>query len=207
MKIKLLPLILILLLSCFGCGPKKTIEYQGKTLRQWEWKAVSDNPEDRIAAAKALGKLGPKNGLSSLVRLLSDKNQRVKFAAELAVMEMGKTAVPYLTNLLHSPDKEVRTNAYKALIRTLVDMRKEGVQPLANLLKDSDPKVRIAAVNGLVQADPKNRALIPTIDEALKTEENPHVRKAYNLALVTIKAQQGRSKKYSPTPFTMPTSK
>ena len=198
---KFLSSILAILLLCSGCGYKAKQEYQGKTLRQWEWKAISENPQDRIDAAKALGSFGPRKGLSSLLKLLDDKDKRVKFAADLAMRDMGRSALPYLTELLQDPDPEVRTNASKALVEGLVDMRRDGVPQLLELLQNSEPNVRISAAKGLLVADPDNKSEIPAIEEALGKEDNPHVRKVLVNTLQLLKTQQGKSKGQLHEPF------
>ena len=97
---RLLPSILLLLLFCLGCGHKaRPDRYQGKPLRYWESQADSENFDSRRAAAKALGEIGP-NGVPTLLILSQDQDSRVRASATLAMLSMGKRAVPQLIESL-----------------------------------------------------------------------------------------------------------
>jgi hypothetical protein len=135
---------LLLMLVCFGCGPKPLPDhYQGKPLRHWQAMAASADPVNRRAAGKALGKIGPK-GLPAIVVLFQDPDASVRTSAVLALVGMGRTAVPPLIELLRAPDPAVRMGAAKAI--TFVGASAEEAGPaLQEATGDSDDGVRKAA--------------------------------------------------------------
>jgi HEAT repeat protein len=137
-------LLLLLLLVCFGCGPKPLPDhYQGKSLRHWQAMAASADPANRRAAGKALGKIGPK-GLPAIVVLFQDPDNSVRTSALLALVGMGHSAVPPLIALLKAPEPSVRMGAAKAI--TFVGASAEEAGPaLREAVDDSDEGVRKAA--------------------------------------------------------------
>jgi len=66
---------------------KPELQYEGKTLRDWEAESKSDSPAARRAAALALGNLGPA-AIPALTELLQDKDPDVGLAAALALKKI-----------------------------------------------------------------------------------------------------------------------
>ncbi len=188
---RLLVSILVLVVLCFGCRRSGESEYQGKTLRQWEKEAASEDAAKRCEAAKALGKIGPQ-GLAGLMPLLRDPNGHVRAMASLAMADMGPKAVPQLKELIHDPDPKVRESAAKALIQSLVNMRREGVRQLIELLDDKDPVVRLEAAKSFPRAGMAGKAAIPALKAMLEKEENKAVRDAAGLTLRIIESKRAQ---------------
>jgi HEAT repeat protein len=132
---------------CLGCAPQREPSYDGKPLSHWEATAQSKNREDRAAAAKALGEIGP-DGLPGLTKLLRDRDNHTKAMAGLAIARMGAKAVPRLIELLRSPDDGTRLGAALAL-RHVDPGAQPAVPALTELLQDDNPNVRAAAARTL----------------------------------------------------------
>ena len=182
-------LILLLLVACLaGCQrtQRHAPEYQGKSLRYWEAKAASGNAPDRIAAAEALGEIGPP-GLPGLVKLLTDKDHLVRGAAMLGVAKMGPTAVPGLRKLAHDAKPAVRNAAAKAIAGAMLNLsRKEAVPQLIEMLRDSSPDVRAIAAKTVMIMTPEAKSAIPALTKVATEDNNTGVRKAAYTALVII---------------------
>ena len=177
--------ILLLVVFFSGCAPERKIEYKGKSLRQWEVEAAGKKAVQRRTAAEALGKIGPE-GLPTLMKLLDDKNQRVRTTARLAVLHVGGKGAPELRKLLRAPDENVRENATKTLVQALVNMREKGVRRLTKLLENPDPKVRYEAAKGFMRMDQKTaRQAIPALKK-LSNDKSQSVRNAADLTLKII---------------------
>jgi HEAT repeat protein len=136
-----------LFVLCLGCAPQREPSYDGKPLSHWESMAASENREDRTAAAKTLGEIGP-DGLAGLTKLLRDRDNQTKAMAGLAVARMGAKAVPRLIELLQSPDDGTRLGAALAL-RHVDPGAQPAVPALTELLQDENPNVRRAAAQTL----------------------------------------------------------
>ncbi|MGD0898744.1 MAG: HEAT repeat domain-containing protein [Thermoguttaceae bacterium] len=141
-------LLPILLFLCLGCGPKWEGAYEGKPLRHWEEMAESKTQSDRLAAAEALGELGP-NGLVGICGLLRDRDNHVRAMAGLAVTKMGAKAVPRLIELLKAPEASTRAGAAIALRHTGSEEVPTAIAPLTDLLRDDSQEVRGAALASL----------------------------------------------------------
>lgn len=79
--------------------------------------AVTDEePEVRLAAAKALGALGDDRGLSPLISLLRDRQPEIRAAATLSLRQLGDSrAIDPLLRALEDRDHNVRWQAAGAL--------------------------------------------------------------------------------------------
>jgi HEAT repeat protein len=137
----------MLFVLCLGCAPQREPSYEGKPLSHWEAMAASEDRADRVAAAKALGEIGP-DGLAGLTKLLRDRDNHTKAMAGLAVAKMGAKAVPRLIELLQSPDDGTRLGAVLAL-RHVDPGAQPAVPALTELLQDDNPNVRAAAARTL----------------------------------------------------------
>lgn len=193
----ILPILLLAMVS-LGCAPERKLEYQGKTLRQWEVEADGKKAIQRRTAAEALGKIGPE-GLPTLMKLLDDKNKRVRTTARSAVLHIGGKGVPQLKKLLLSPDKEVKENATKILVQSLVNMRERGVRRLIKLLKNPDPKVRFEAAKAFMRMDQKTARQAKPALKKLLNDKYRSVQSAADLSLKII--ERGTKPR-----FTKPTS-
>ena len=141
-----LPLSLLLVVFA-SCAPQREPRYDGEPLSHWETMAASQNRDDRVAAAKALGEIGP-DGLPALTTLMLDRDNHIKAMAGLAVAKMGAKSVPRLIELLGSPDDSTRLGAVLAL-RHVDPGAQPAVPALTELQQDPDPAVRAAAARTL----------------------------------------------------------
>jgi hypothetical protein len=128
---------------CLGCAPKGEPTYQGKPVKYWETMAESESRSDRIAAATALGEIGP-DGLLGITKLFRDRDPHIQALAGIAVGRMGAKAVPRLRELLQSPDEGTRLGAALAL-RHVGPEAEAAIPALTDLLKDEKASVRAAA--------------------------------------------------------------
>jgi HEAT repeat protein len=98
-----------------------------------------EDPNIRLAAASALGKVGDTQAVDPLVAALDDQ-QGVNEVAALALGELGDPrAVEPLAKTLVDENWEVRSSAAKALGK-IGDER--AVDPLINLFRDRNENVR-----------------------------------------------------------------
>jgi HEAT repeat protein len=190
-------LVLLLLTLCAGCQRKGHPQYGGKPLRYWEAQSADKDPEKKLEAIHALGKIGPK-GLPALVKLLPDDNRRVHDAAILVVIRMGPAALPELKRLIRHSDEKVRAGASKAIIQVLVDMGHQGFADLVELLKAPEPNLRAEAAKALIRVGPGEAIpAIPALKELL-ADEDPGVRRAATASLRTLAAEKHARQKQSP---------
>ena len=196
-----LTILLMFAAISFGCAQKKKPpSYQGKSVRHWAIQAESEDPAKRREAAIALGKCGPE-GLPALMKLVQDKERKVRAVATVAVMGMGPTAVPKLKELIHDwEDEPTQTVTIKALTQALVNMGTKGEEDLIELLKDPDPNVRFYAAKSFTLVDRKLVGMaIPLLKKKANSDPNPGVRRAAALTLAIIG-------QYRPPTFTAPQS-
>lgn len=115
--------IVILLMSCAGCGPTLPEEFtvSGKTLDHWLTAIKSEDVGLREKAVKALGNVGTLDPdvVPALTEALQDTAPSVRSKAALALLKIGPDASEAVDALTiaaqNDPDPEVRLYAAKAL--------------------------------------------------------------------------------------------
>jgi HEAT repeat protein len=173
----------------------------------------SSDPNERAAAACALGKSGAFEAIPALISLLGDDSPVQKVScwhngdwgpaldvfkqaspgeqAALALASFGQKAVEPLIGALNSGQASGRRNAAWALgeIRGgLTTNRQAAVEPLMGALGDSDPWVRTAAAFSLGEMRPR-QAVEPLI--AALTDSQVEVRVMAARALGEMKVRRG----------------
>ena len=145
-----------------------------------------ESPLVRLAACRALGRVGDESAIAGLVQCLGDESKVVHRAAAEALRFMGnrfnsshrpgETAaqvqlVGELSNALRSPDDRTRRGATRVFAAHFRELSQEAalVGPLLELCADRDPVVAMQAIKGLWRwwywrADPAQRT---TIEDAL----------------------------------------
>ena len=136
-------------------------------------------PENRAAAAEALGKLEYSNAIPRLKPLLEDERGLVRVAAAGALFQMGDASgVPILEELAASEHSTVRRSAALLMASQPTESWKALVRGLAS---DDDPAIRLDAARLMAPHDPEfARALF----EQLVRDSNIAIREQATLALV-----------------------
>jgi HEAT repeat protein len=129
-----------------------------------------ENPQVRMAAASALGEIGPETGVvSALIRALGDNDTRAgERAAAVLAQISGPILVPDFIESLRDLDGDVRANAAYAL-GVIGPEAKEAVPYLIEALEDEDDDVRKNVVVALEKIGPEP-GVIPTLIRAMEDE-------------------------------------
>lgn len=135
-------------------------------------------PIVQVAAAKALGQIGPRGPnvdytIHNLVVLLQDKTWNVRSTATETLGKMGSATVkfvPEIKNLLACPQWDVRRQAADVLGR-IGPAAKEAIPELTGLLGDCEPLVRISAANAIFTVFPRRIDALPYLINVL---QDPH---------------------------------
>jgi len=140
----------------------------------------------RLAAAKALGKIGPA-AIPALTELLTDKDEGVRMVAATLMGKIGPDAmkaVPALTQLLKDNNKWVQMNAALAL-GEIGHEAKTAIPALMELLQEKNETVRQAATWALRKIGPEAKPAVPAPTELLQ-DKDERVRVAASQALDEI---------------------
>ena len=150
-----------------------------------------DEPErDRVAAAEALAKLGPRAGdaVPALVGILAQKHPPILLerAADKALRAIGRDAAPELVALLKAGKVATRLGATKAL-ETIGPAATAAVEPLIKAMEtDDDYGVRIGAARALGAIGAGAAAALPALRKAASrrhaASENIRVRELREVA-------------------------
>ncbi|HTQ39576.1 MAG TPA: HEAT repeat domain-containing protein [Pirellulales bacterium] len=139
------------------------------------------HPAVRREAIMALAAIGPdsKSAGPQLVKALSDQQYAVRYAAALAVGQIGiKDAAPQLAQQLDSDDPFLKMISAWALAKINPD-DKAGVQRAVSLLvtglKDPNQHVRGAAARGLLELHAPQEMVISAMSDLL-ADKDPEVR-------------------------------
>ena len=127
----------------------------------------------RRKTVTALGRIGPAAQLAIpwLVESLAfDESPAVRDAAETALAEIGKPAVPALVHLLDDQEAELRRRAAGSLGQ-MKAQAKSAVPQIEARLKDADPEVRYTAARSLWQITGRAEAALPVFVETLKSSD------------------------------------
>ncbi|MFQ5861864.1 MAG: HEAT repeat domain-containing protein [Candidatus Brocadiales bacterium] len=143
---------------------------------------MSEYPEVRVSATKALSQLDNPGAVSALIAALDDSERSVRAAAAQALGELGDDrAIDPLLRTLNDEDVSVREN----VARALASFRgKDVVESLINLLTERTTPVAIAAAEALGQIG--SAEAVEPLAELLNSKE-PKVREVAAIALGKIK--------------------
>jgi uncharacterized protein (TIGR03067 family) len=168
-------------LGHIGPGAKSAVPALLKQLRDEEGMV-------RSAVAGALGDIGQESATAvpALVAALRNEKEPCRFFGSLAfygtpdvkrtiaksLAQLGKDAVPALTDLLKHPSEEIRWCALYALGEVRTEA-KSAAGAIAGLLRN-DPSDRVAslAVYSVIEVDPEPERAIPLLVEALKSKSS-----------------------------------
>ncbi|RMG61082.1 MAG: hypothetical protein D6713_01120 [Deltaproteobacteria bacterium] len=106
-------------------------------------KLVHDpNPDVRVRAISALGKIAGEENVSFIVDFLGDEDEDLRNAAITVLGEVGEEALPYLASVFQSGTTRERVSALKALGRIPSE---RSYKLLVEGLGDVEPQVRYQA--------------------------------------------------------------
>ncbi len=137
-----------------------------------------EDQEVRLAAARALGEMGPQAlaALSVLEKRLKLNAATVSLEASICLLAMQKiapqSALDYLTAALHETDPRIRIQAVRGFCllkreaKTVVP--KTVVPVLVTALEEPDAEVRREAAEVLGEVGPQARAGLPALKKQLK---------------------------------------
>lgn len=152
-----------------------------ESLTQILIKTLNDkNPRTRSIAVRALGKIGGRRCVKSLIKIVNDKDLRVSEAAKEGLIFNTIKA-------FSNKDPDVRVNAARALGK--IDSTR-SVSSLCGVLQDKDPRVRANAAESLGKIGSKRAC--KSLTRSLK-DKDPTVRSAAKEALEWIKKQNAPS--------------
>ncbi len=153
----------------------------------------SDSEEVRIAAIRALGKLGETANVRSLIARLSAASEAEKTAARASLICLSGQPVPAA---IAAEMKTARPPLRVTLIEILSSRRATEVLPdLLAAAVDADPKVRTAAMTALgALADPQHIGdMVPGVLKAEKGAERETAEKAVMFACNRIADPEKRA--------------
>jgi HEAT repeat protein len=131
--------------------------------------AGRSSPAGRLAAAQALGRIGPKarDAIPALLTATTDDDAKVRVAAVQALGHIGPDAIFGLAQLLTHSDKYVRRNATWGLGK-LGSLAKGVLKDLCRALKDPDPRTAAGAAQALGAMHSDAAAAVPALTEAMR---------------------------------------
>ena len=151
----------------------------------------------RRKTVMALGRIGPAAQLAipSLMESLAfDESPAVRDAAETALAEIGKPAVPALVHLLEDQEAELRQRAAGSLGQMTIQA-KSAVPQLEARLDDAHPEVRYTAARALWQITGKAEKGLPVFVETLKSSDRPLRMQAFRTLTTELGAQATPARK------------
>ena len=120
----------------------------------------NENYKFRLAAAEALGKIGDKNAVESLIDVVSDENEKSVYVRESAALALGmigdSRALDAFVGILEAKktflDKFtfLKERVIEALNKIDFSSNKRAVAALKEALNDESPQVRINAIESLM---------------------------------------------------------
>ena len=162
---------------------------------------TNPNPDIRMNAVTAFGKLTLQDQLvlrspnpvilegaiKSIVPLLQNQNRDIRntAASALGSMEMedlAKEMIPELIIQLKNVNPKIRLGAAEVLISMRASGR-SAIPQLISMLKDPVLRVRNSVISALVTIGASSPDTIDKIDEIIKNDPDPDVRKAVSEAL------------------------
>ena len=129
----------------------------------------SQNPTERVRAAKDLGRLGwlARDAMPALVAALDDDEGKVRESAAHAIGLMGPEALPTLIEMLRHDDKYVRRHAVWALGK-LGPLARSALPDLCQALKDADPRTASGAAQSLGNLGTDGADAVTALAEAMR---------------------------------------
>lgn len=112
-----------------------------------------------------------------ITKMLTDPDQEVRNAAQVAFYGLGVAAVPALVVLLADKEPRNRQNAANTLSR-IGPAASKAQAALVNALKDKSPEVRAAAAGAIGEIRGEPHAAVPALVLALKEDHSSDVRDA-----------------------------
>ena len=123
----------------------------------------NENYKFRLAAAEALGKIGDKNAVESLIDVVSDENEKSVHVRESAALALGmigdSRALDAFVGILEAKktflDKFtfLKERVIEALNKIDFSSNKRAVAALKEALNDESPQVRINAIESLMNSN------------------------------------------------------
>jgi HEAT repeat protein len=152
-KKRCLVLLLCVAILSIGCSRKEEVVYQGKPLSEWMKMLKDEDLIKKYAAIKAIGELGPEAKeaipiLIETIREMKDRDKRILFACNQALLGMGKEIVPHMIALLKDDTWEMRRGSAWVLGKLGPDA-KDAVPALTEALNDPNHAVRTKAAEAL----------------------------------------------------------
>lgn len=129
----------------------------------------SQNPTERVRAAKDLGRLGwlARDAMPALVAALEDDEGKVRESAAHAIGLMGPEALPTLIEMLRHDDKYVRRHAVWALGK-LGPLARPALPDMCQALRDSDPRTASGAAQSLGSLGTDGADAVTALAEAMR---------------------------------------
>lgn len=136
-----------------GCSKKEEVAYQGKPLSAWIEMLNEPDPNTKYSAIQAIGEIGPqaKEAIPVLVKTIREtrnRDKRILYACNKALLGMGKEVVPHMISLLKDDDWEMRRGSAWVLGKVGPDA-KDAVPGLTEALNDPNAAVRMKAAEAL----------------------------------------------------------
>ena len=123
----------------------------------------NENYKFRLAAAEALGKIGDKNAVESLIDVVSDENEKSVYVRESAALALGmigdSRALDAFVGILEAKktflDKFtfLKERVIEALNKIDFSSNKRAVAALKEALNDESPQVSINAIESLMNSN------------------------------------------------------
>jgi HEAT repeat protein len=158
-KKRCLAIVVCIAILSIGCTKKKQVTYEGKPLGEWMKMLKGEDPIGKYAAINAVGKIGPEAKeaipiLIETIREVRNRDKRILFACNKALLGMGKEIVPQMISLLKDDTWEMRRGAAWILGKLGPDAR-DALPALTEALNDTNPAVRLQAQESLnkIQGD------------------------------------------------------
>ncbi|MFO0935601.1 MAG: HEAT repeat domain-containing protein [Gemmataceae bacterium] len=123
----------------------------------------------RVAAVKALGKLGWLSGdtINPLYQSLSDESDDVREAAAQVIGQLGPNAIPFMIRMLGNKDKYVRRHAVWALGK-LGPKAVPAIGALCQSLKDADPRTATGAAQAIGEMGVDGTPAVSELADAMR---------------------------------------
>ncbi len=157
----------------------------------------SANYKMRFQAAEALGKIGDKVAVDSLINIVSDEDEKSVYVRESAAVALGmigdmRAIDPFLTILEAKKNflgkfTFLKERVMEAIGKINFQSNKRVITAFKNALEDDSPRVRINAIECLMNSDDENAYEI--IKAKLKDTDEEVIKNAV-IALYNLKGKE-----------------